>query len=507
MVGDPVEGGGREDRVDGLGRARARPGRTRTPRRGRRGACGSRSTIAALPSTATTAPFGTRSSSTSVTRPVPQPASSTRSSPAQVEPVDDVARHRELRVGDAVVGGGVPFARRHTYVRYRIRSVPIKTTRPGASGSLGRPAGALLTAARADRHRDPRGERARPPAASGARRCVLRAVWVSDAVRDHRHVEPLAHAGGDRPRRGPRCRVWLSTRTTGGARVEPHGDVLVGAAGRARGPTRCSRATGRRKVVARARSRRSRAPGRATRPTSRSPSMTANARPERISSSVKQRTRTPRASAERRGTRRARGSRRRRRRADGSARRPCGTTAASAVPRAALDCAASSRRPGARCSAIAGAGRGSWSPRAGMPVEYGQHRSATARRRAGAPASTAPAAQICGAAARARRSWPGRLAGVDVAARAAGRRVTAASTAASAVAATGTAATAAQAPRRAAGGRSGGGPRRAARPRGRARSRSCPVALQSWAQAGEAARDALADDGLRRAGAARRCRA
>jgi hypothetical protein len=35
----------------------------------------------ALPSTAITLPFGTRSASTAVTRPVPQPGSSTRSSP------------------------------------------------------------------------------------------------------------------------------------------------------------------------------------------------------------------------------------------------------------------------------------------------------------------------------------------------------------------------------------------------------------------------------------------
>ena len=39
----------------------------------------------------------------------------------EVEPVDDVARHRELRVGHAVVRAGIPFTWRHTSVRYRIR--------------------------------------------------------------------------------------------------------------------------------------------------------------------------------------------------------------------------------------------------------------------------------------------------------------------------------------------------------------------------------------------------
>ena len=49
--------------------------------------------------------------------------------PAEVEAVDDVPRHRELRVGHPVVGGGIPFTRRHTSVRYRIR---------GAVPSVGR---------------------------------------------------------------------------------------------------------------------------------------------------------------------------------------------------------------------------------------------------------------------------------------------------------------------------------------------------------------------------------
>ena len=51
--------------------------------------------------------------------------------PAEVEPVHDVPRHRGLRVGHPVVGGGIPFARRHTSVRYRIRSCPSVTITPG----------------------------------------------------------------------------------------------------------------------------------------------------------------------------------------------------------------------------------------------------------------------------------------------------------------------------------------------------------------------------------------
>ena len=42
---------------------------------------------------------------------------------AQVQAVDDVARHRELGVRLPVVRGGVPFARWHTTVRYRIRRI------------------------------------------------------------------------------------------------------------------------------------------------------------------------------------------------------------------------------------------------------------------------------------------------------------------------------------------------------------------------------------------------
>ena len=63
------------------GRARARAGRPRARRRASPSRSRAASTIAGEPSTATTSPRGSRSTSAAVTRPVPQPASSTRSSP------------------------------------------------------------------------------------------------------------------------------------------------------------------------------------------------------------------------------------------------------------------------------------------------------------------------------------------------------------------------------------------------------------------------------------------
>ena len=57
-------------------------------------------------------PSGSRSaSSCSVTRPVPQPASRTRSSPCERQPVEDGRAPAGHRVGDAVVRPGVPVAR------------------------------------------------------------------------------------------------------------------------------------------------------------------------------------------------------------------------------------------------------------------------------------------------------------------------------------------------------------------------------------------------------------
>ena len=84
VVGDPVERRGREDRVDRLvelelEQVATANASTRSPKRAL--AC---STIACVPSTATHARRAARArSSAAVTRPVPQPASSTRSSPSR----------------------------------------------------------------------------------------------------------------------------------------------------------------------------------------------------------------------------------------------------------------------------------------------------------------------------------------------------------------------------------------------------------------------------------------
>ena len=110
VVGDPVEGGGREDRVDGLVQlqleqvgdehldARAEPLPRLLDHRGR--AVDGDDVAARQPL-----------HSAAVTRPVPQPASSTRSSPSQLEAVEHLAPHRLQRRGDALVGGGVPIPR------------------------------------------------------------------------------------------------------------------------------------------------------------------------------------------------------------------------------------------------------------------------------------------------------------------------------------------------------------------------------------------------------------
>ena len=84
MVGDPVERRRREDRVhrrvDGQWLEQVRD-HERDPRRRRPDAGAPRRSSRREPSSATTSPPGRRSSSCSVTRPEPQPASSTRSSP------------------------------------------------------------------------------------------------------------------------------------------------------------------------------------------------------------------------------------------------------------------------------------------------------------------------------------------------------------------------------------------------------------------------------------------
>ena len=55
-------------------------------------------------------PAGSRSTSSAVTRPVPQPASSTISSPAQRQALEDLGRPLDLRLRDAVVHVRVPLA-------------------------------------------------------------------------------------------------------------------------------------------------------------------------------------------------------------------------------------------------------------------------------------------------------------------------------------------------------------------------------------------------------------
>jgi len=53
---------------------------------------------------------------------------------AQVEPVQHVAPHRLLGRGDALIGGCVPLSRRHTSVRYRIRSTTTTSARTRSPG-------------------------------------------------------------------------------------------------------------------------------------------------------------------------------------------------------------------------------------------------------------------------------------------------------------------------------------------------------------------------------------
>ena len=125
VVGDPVERRGREDRVDrrpAEGQRRAevgddvrRPGR----RTGARRARGPRRPSPASRRAAMTRPRGRRSRSSSVTRPVPQPASRTVSSPAQRQPVEDDRAPAGHRVGDAVVGGGRPSRAARVAARHR----------------------------------------------------------------------------------------------------------------------------------------------------------------------------------------------------------------------------------------------------------------------------------------------------------------------------------------------------------------------------------------------------
>ncbi len=103
---------------------------TRSPNRASRSRVAS--TIAADPSRAMTDPCGSRSASISVTRPLPHPASSTRSSPSSGRRSRTTVPQRRHRVGDAVVGPGVPVAW-HPGVRHR-RSV-VRSRGPTSSSS------------------------------------------------------------------------------------------------------------------------------------------------------------------------------------------------------------------------------------------------------------------------------------------------------------------------------------------------------------------------------------
>ena len=84
--------------------------RTSTPAGSSARAC---STIDGAASTAITRPCGSRSCSTRVTLPVPQPASSTVSSPRSTSRSSTSAPIAVSGAGEALVGGGVPVARRH----------------------------------------------------------------------------------------------------------------------------------------------------------------------------------------------------------------------------------------------------------------------------------------------------------------------------------------------------------------------------------------------------------
>ena len=136
VVADPVEGRGREDRVDGfIDRERApqvrleldpiaEPGE---PSAGlvehRRG-----------PSSATTRPRGSRASRSSVTRPLPQPASRTRSSPSsRSRRRSTTTAPAGLGIGHGVVRGAIPVPRLRAH-RPSIVPAAIEEAAPGGHG-------------------------------------------------------------------------------------------------------------------------------------------------------------------------------------------------------------------------------------------------------------------------------------------------------------------------------------------------------------------------------------
>ncbi len=91
------------------------------------------------PSSATTRPRGRRFASSSVTRPLPQPASRTRSSPSSGSRSRTARPPAGLRVGDPVVGPGVPVARHRSLVVRRPVRRARRTTSAGAPAPSRRP--------------------------------------------------------------------------------------------------------------------------------------------------------------------------------------------------------------------------------------------------------------------------------------------------------------------------------------------------------------------------------
>ena len=110
VVGDPVEGRGREDGVGLHAEVEGRRGRRRAGRRGRPGACAPPRSSRPRRRRRSRGRAAARSISGSVTRPEPQPASMTVSSPCSAQALEDLAPHRLHRRREAVVLGAAPGA-------------------------------------------------------------------------------------------------------------------------------------------------------------------------------------------------------------------------------------------------------------------------------------------------------------------------------------------------------------------------------------------------------------
>ena len=230
VVGDPVEGGGREDRVHGLlqlqleqvdDRARRlRPSRSRAA-----------STIDCDASTAITRPRGRRSISASVIRPEPQPASST-------------ARRRSARAASSTSARAPASARRsgrssrpsHSrtsairVVRYHVRASVRRDQLGDHAARAARPARRAASARRpgvlddqlARRGSPARSARRRPAGGPGRPRrgCRRRRVGSADRARARRAARTGASAARlpARRRRASGCscaaRRWRSTVST-----------------------------------------------------------------------------------------------------------------------------------------------------------------------------------------------------------------------------------------------------------------------------------------------------